>query len=97
MTTRREFLFKVVPAVGAMALVASRVQAAPALGEQEPVAQALGYVTDTKRADQAKYPQHTNAQTCANCQLYGAGGACSAFPGKTVTANGWCRSYIKKV
>ena len=92
MTTRREFLFRVVPAVGALALVASRAQAAPQLGEQEPVAQALGYVTDTRRADQAKYPQHSNAQTCANCQLYGAGGSCSAFPGKTVSANGWCRS-----
>lgn len=97
MTTRREFLFKVVPAVGALALIATRALAASPLSEQEPTAQALGYVTDTKRADQAKYPQHSNAQSCSNCQLYGAGGTCSAFPGKTVSANGWCRSYIKKV
>lgn len=97
MTTRRTFLFKVIPAVGAMALIASRAQAAPKLSEQEPVAQQLGYVTDTKRANQGKYPQHNNSQTCSNCQLYGAGSTCSAFPGKEVSAGGWCKSYIKKM
>ncbi len=54
-------------------------------------AKALAYVHKAASAD---------AQ-CANCQLYSgdAGaewGPCAIFPGKLVSASGWCSAYVKK-
>jgi len=77
------------PAAGL--LMNSAVAAAPALEPSDPTAKALGYVTSSTQAD-AK---------CSNCAQYqGQAGAsegpCTIFPGKSVAAGGWCKSWVKK-
>ena len=73
----------------------------PMLDEADPVAAALGYVTDAARADALKFPNFVAGSQCANCNLYSGvsgedAGPCSLFPGKKVSAIGWCGSYVKK-
>jgi len=100
MTNRRRFL--VTSLVGTVALGVSKAQAAgPMLSETEPQAQALGYVADTRRVDQKKYPKHVISQRCDNCALYqGKAGesaaACPLFAGKSVAGAGWCTAYAKR-
>lgn len=71
----------------------------PKLEESDPVAQALGYVHDASKVDQAKYSGRGAEanEACKNCALYvareGGWGACSIFAGKAVNENGWCASY----
>jgi hypothetical protein len=99
-TTRRVFMAQV--AVGSSALVAMNVHAQPAkVDEKDPQAVALGYVSDTTKADAKKYPKHAKDQKCAGCQLFSgkagdASGPCSLFAGKHVSANGWCSAWVKK-
>jgi hypothetical protein len=69
--------------------------------EKDPVAVALGYVSDESRVDKAKYPKHAAGQACANCALYqgpagSVSGPCPLFAGKQVSAKGWCGSWVKK-
>ncbi|HEY4074108.1 MAG TPA: high-potential iron-sulfur protein [Herbaspirillum sp.] len=69
--------------------------------ENDPQAKAMGYVHDTTKADKVKFPKHTVAQKCDNCQLFqgkagDAQGPCPLFSGKAVAANGWCSAYTKK-
>ena len=84
-------------------LVATRAAAAdlPALDTNDPMAKALGYVTDTSKVDGKAYPTHKGDQKCNNCvQFKGAAGdargGCNIFAGKSVAAAGWCRSWAKK-
>src|SRR3981081_4498502 len=42
----------------------------PKLDVNDPQAKALGYVEDSAKADQAKFPKHAASQKCNNCQLY---------------------------
>ena len=63
--------------------------ALPELGEDDPVATALGY---THFSDNEE-------KTCANCGLYQGDpgkewGECSIFPKRVVSAAGWCNSWI---
>jgi hypothetical protein len=79
---------------------AASAQAAK-LEESDPQATALGYVSDSSKANQAKYPAHTAAQNCGNCQLFqgkagDASGPCPIYSGKIVSAKGWCSAYAKK-
>ena len=88
-------------AAGSSALASSAAMAQAKLDEKDPTAAALGYVSDTAKADTKKYPKHEAAQKCSNCQLFqgkagAAEGPCPLFPGKTVAANGWCASWVKK-
>jgi hypothetical protein len=101
MTTRRFFLI----ATGALTAAAATGRVAYAqsarLAEADPQAVALGYRHDTGKVDKAKYPKHAATQNCANCALYQgkAGekwGGCPIFPGKQVSANGWCSAWGKK-
>ena len=80
---------------------AAAAQDLPHLDEADPTAAALGYHHDTTKADAAKYPNHKPDQTCANCNLVqGKDGdawrPCSIFPGKAVSAKGWCAAWVKK-
>uniref|UniRef100_UPI0021491A62 high-potential iron-sulfur protein n=1 Tax=Tahibacter caeni TaxID=1453545 RepID=UPI0021491A62 len=71
----------------------------PSLPETDPTAQALGYKADAAQVDAAKYPQHTAQQNCANCKFFqgaGASGPCQLFPGKSVSAKGWCAGYAAR-
>jgi len=72
------------------------------LDEKSEKAVGLGYVTDAKRADSARFKTYAADQACSNCALYqgkasDASGACPLFAGNSVTAKGWCSAYSKKM
>lgn len=111
MTSRRIFLKNIsnMAVLSAAAVSAVSLSAIPGMAnaqvakvdENDPQAKALGYVHDTAKADQAKYPKHAAAQKCVNCQLFqgkptDATGPCPLFAGKAVAAGGWCSAYAKK-
>ena len=80
---------------------AAHAQAAPLVDEKNAQAMALGYAADSAKVDGKKYPKHAATQLCSNCTLYTgkageASGPCGIFPGKQVTAKGWCSAYVKK-
>lgn len=101
-SNRRAFLMTV--AAGTSALAASQsmaLAAEPELQDTDPQAVALGYNQDTSKIDAKKYPKHTTAQHCSDCQLFTAMGTaptghCQLFPGKLVHTNGWCSAWTKK-
>ncbi|MDP2004820.1 MAG: high-potential iron-sulfur protein [Rubrivivax sp.] len=99
-SNRRTFLMQV--AVAGTALAASQVQAQAAkLDEKDPQAVGLGYVADTTKADQKKFPKHTKDQKCNNCALFQGKAAdayagCPLFGVKQVAGNGWCSAWAKK-
>lgn len=101
-TSRRIFLIHAAVAGSALGAAQAHAQAAaPKLDEKDPQAVALGYVADTTKANQAKYPKHSNEQMCSGCQLYqgkgtDAAGLCPIFAGRQVAAKGWCSTYIRK-
>jgi hypothetical protein len=69
--------------------------------EKDATALSLGYKHDTTKVDKTKFPKYAAGQECANCQLFQgkpgeAWGPCPIFPGKVVSAKGWCSAYIKK-
>jgi High potential iron-sulfur protein len=89
-----------VPALG---LVGESIAAAamPPLDTKDPTANALGYVEDTSKVDNAANPTHKVEQRCDTCaQFTGAAGdargTCNIFPGKTVASKGWCKTWSKK-
>lgn len=102
LAARRRFL-KLVAAGGAAtgmaSLVPNLLRAAdlPHLDMSDPTAKALGYVDDAASTTDAK---HKAGDACANCQFYSGGptgyGPCQLFPGKSVSANGWCVSHSPK-
>lgn len=99
-TNRRVFLMQAA-ACGSV-LVAARAEAQAAkLDEKDPQAVALGYVADTNKADNKKFPKHAKDQKCNNCALY-QGKATDAFAGcplfgvKQVAGGGWCSAWAKK-
>jgi hypothetical protein len=108
MNTRRIFLksisgFAAASAVGIPIESMAQAAKAPAakLSESDPQAVALGYVDDTSRADQKKFPKHAASQQCSGCQLFqgqatDATGPCTIFAGKQVAAKGWCSAWVKK-
>ncbi|KAF3998923.1 high-potential iron-sulfur protein [Glaciimonas immobilis] len=103
MTNRRIFLKNLSHIAAASAIgISLNARAEPAkLDEKDPQAVGLGYVHDSSKADKAKYPNHTAAQQCKNCQLFQGKatdpmGGCPLFAGKLVAAGGWCSAYSKK-
>ena len=73
--------------------------------ENDPVAQALGYVHDATKVDVAKFPKRLGAegekQFCHNCQFFAANagvewGPCQIFQGKLVSGKGWCNTWLIK-
>jgi hypothetical protein len=100
-SSRRVFMLQAVAVGGATLAGAAHAQAPAKVDEKDAQAVSLGYVADTAKADQKKYPNHTKDQKCSNCLLYTgkageATGPCSLFAGKHVTANGWCGTWVKK-
>jgi High potential iron-sulfur protein len=68
------------------------ISAPVALDSSDPTAKALGYVTQSAKAD----------QKCGNCSQFqgksgDSQGGCTLFPGKEVVSSGWCMSWVKKV
>jgi hypothetical protein len=73
----------------------------PHLAASDASATALGYHEDAKTVDVKAFTNYQPGQLCSNCvQLQGTDGQpwrpCNIFPGKLVSANGWCRVYTKK-
>lgn len=99
MANRRVFILQSVLGTSALAS-GMAMAAAPMVADSDPQAKALGYVPDSAKADQKKFPNHTAAQNCSNCALYqgkgGASGPCPLFAGKEVSSKGWCSAYAKK-
>jgi hypothetical protein len=69
------------------------------------VAVLVGGLPRSARADDLPHlsesdPKHQVGDTCANCQFYSGGatgfGPCQLFPGKSVSAKGWCVSHAQK-
>ena len=63
----------------------------PKVDLEDPTAKALAYVHDSADAN----------QLCQGCQLYtdaasAEWGPCAIFPGKLVSARGWCKSWVKR-
>ncbi len=97
-SNRRVFMLQAVTATGVLVL-AREASAQAMLSETDPQAAALGYKADASKVDKAKNPKFATGQACANCALFqgsGAAGACGIFPGKQVSAKGWCTAYAKK-
>ena len=44
--------------------------ALPLLGETEPEALRMGYVTDVSRVDRTRFNAYSEGQICANCSYY---------------------------
>jgi hypothetical protein len=75
------------------------------VAEDEPLAQAMGYVKDASSVDTAKFPKRAGeagaSQFCNNCALY-AGEAdaelapCSIFQNRPVRGLGWCNAWVAK-
>jgi hypothetical protein len=100
MTSRRSFI-QWIPVAGTAFAAGARAQQQPMVDEKDPQAAALGYVTDAKRVDKAKFPKYAPPQHCGTCQLYqGAATApdapCTIFAGKRVAGAGWCNAYVVK-
>ena len=98
--SRRIFMMQSV-AVGLSLALAKFALAAEMVNEKDKQAISLGYVSDTKKVDKAKYPKHAETQHCSNCMFYQGkegdkAGACPLFPGKEVAAIAWCGSYTAK-
>lgn len=100
--SRRRFL-KIAAGTAAAAMVVgsvprlARAADLPHVTSSDPTAKALGYVED---ASTTKDPKHKAGDSCANCQFYSGGatgfGPCQLFPGKAVSAKGWCVSHAAK-
>ena len=85
--------------------VQSPTQSAPVfvdmIDANDELAQNLGYVTDTTRADMRKYPKHENNNMCKNCALFQGRdtdqiGKCPIFTTGYVNNKAWCAGYVKK-
>ena len=100
MSRRREFLKSVVPLAGALAVMPGLARAElPTLTEDDKMASTLGFRLHTEKADQTKYPKHSNDQLCAKCVHYQTPAAdtarCDLF-NKIVPKGGWCSGYSKR-
>jgi len=88
-----------VPAIGLIGRTAEA--AATPLDPNDPMAKALGYVTDATKVNAAANPTYKAGQKCTTCAQYtgkagDATGGCNIFPGHSVTAGGWCKSWAAK-
>lgn len=100
-SSRRVFLMSVAATGATLATLSTGARAQAKLDDKDPQAVALGYVSDTAKADAKKYPKHANTQTCTNCALFqgkatDAAGGCPLFAGKQVAGKGWCSAWAKK-
>lgn len=86
-----------------VAALLNRAEAAAGpVDPNEPQAKSLGYVTDATKVDAKANPNYKPGQHCATCLQAPAAKpgdtqvACNIFAGRLVSANGWCKVYVKK-
>jgi hypothetical protein len=75
--------------------------AAPHVTPTDPMAVSLSYFEDSSKVDVKKFPTYAAGQRCSTCLQYKGQasdtfGPCTLFAGKVVSANGWCKVYVKK-
>jgi len=102
--TRRALVKNLGLAAGAAALPFRRSRAAEPLrlDANDPAAIALGYMENADQVDAKKYPTYVQGSTCENCLLLqGSSGSsyrpCNLFPGKVVSAAGWCSGWTAEI
>jgi hypothetical protein len=79
----------------------ARADDMPKLAEDDPMAMGMKYVHDASTVDPATRANPAEVQNCSNCALVqGEDGAewrpCQIFPGKLVSAKGWCSVWAPK-
>ena len=100
MNRNRRVFMLCASALGAAALTpVARAQAH--VDEKDAQATALGYVQDTNKADEKKFPKHSSEQMCGGCALgqfkaTEGWGNCPLFAGRQVSAKGWCSAWVKR-
>ena len=104
--SRRDFMVgtilasALVPALGLLAKDGHAAELAP-LDASDPVAKALGFVTDASKVEASVSPTFKAGQHCAACAQYqgkatdGSGG-CIIFAGHSVPADGWCQAWTQR-
>ena len=103
--SRRALVQNLVAAAAAVSVLRSAKSGAaelPHLSVKDPSAVAVGYVEDAAQVDAKKYPTYVKGSNCDNCLLLqGASGAayrpCTLFPGKLVSASGWCSGWSAEI
>lgn len=105
---RRKFLKLGVTAGGsalALSAIPINLVASDEVSQDEPLAQAMGYVTDATTVDTAKFPKRAGdagaKQFCNNCALFAgepdaATAPCSIFQNRLVHGTGWCNAWVAK-
>lgn len=98
---RRTFILHVAGLCAALATAGDAFASAPLVDENDPAAKPLGYRAKASTVDAAKFPKYHAGEHCANCRFYAGGahdaaGACPMFPGKSVSADGWCNVYAPR-
>jgi hypothetical protein len=101
---RRNFL-KLSGGAVALTAIPLKLVAADEVSPDEPLAQAMGYVTDATTVDTAKFPKRAgeagSKQFCKNCALFAGEpddetAPCSIFQNRHVKATGWCNAWVAK-
>jgi hypothetical protein len=91
-----------VAAVPVTALLGRAEAATGPVDPNEPQAKSLGYVVDASKVDVKANPNFKPGQTCATCLQVPAGkekgdmSPCNIFAGRTVSAKGWCKVFVKR-
>ena len=72
-----------------------------ALDTGDPMAKALGFVTDGAQVNASANPTYKPTQKCSTCAQYqgkagDATAACNIFAGHSVPAAGWCKVWAQK-
>ncbi|MDH3546459.1 MAG: high-potential iron-sulfur protein [Gammaproteobacteria bacterium] len=101
---RRKFIqLSAVAAAGCLVQPGRQAQAQdlPQLAEDDPLAMAMKYTHDASTVDPSTRNNPAGDQTCANCALIqgndgDAWRPCQIFPGKVVSADGWCAAWAPK-
>ena len=104
MINRRNFLklgFKAGGGALALSAIPITLVAGDEVAEDEPLAQAMGYVKDANDVDTTKFPKRAGEegakQFCYNCALYAGEpdaelAPCSIFQNRPVRGAGWCNA-----
>jgi len=108
MINRRNFLklgFKAGGGALALSAIPITLVAGEEVAEDEPLAQAMGYVVDAGAVDTAKFPKRAGEegakQFCNNCALFAGEvddetAPCSIFQNRLVRGAGWCNAWVLK-
>lgn len=100
MSKRREFVRRIVPMAGVVFVLPRLGKAeTPEVSESDKMGVVLGFRLRTEKVDQARYPKHSNDQSCAKCLHYASPAAdmarCDLF-NKIVPRTAWCGAFSRR-